>query len=48
MAIANPVLMAIKFQTPEQMALVNVLYWVGELGAQSCRRLLKRLDSPSL
>ena len=30
--IANPALMAIKCQTPEQMALVNMLCWVAESG----------------
>lgn len=30
--IANPALMAIKCQTPEQMALVNTLCWVAEAG----------------
>ncbi len=30
--IANPALMAIKCQTPEQMALVNLLCWVAEVG----------------
>ena len=33
--IANPALMAIKCQTPEQMALVNLLCWVAEVGRQS-------------
>jgi len=31
-AIANPALVAIKCQTPEQMALVNLLCWVAEVG----------------
>ena len=31
--IANPALMAIKCQTPEQMALVNTLCWVAEVGS---------------
>ncbi|TDP74731.1 TM0106 family RecB-like putative nuclease [Roseateles toxinivorans] len=31
--IANPALLAIKCQTPEQMALVNTLCWVAEVGA---------------
>ncbi|HSW26315.1 MAG TPA: DEAD/DEAH box helicase, partial [Burkholderiaceae bacterium] len=31
--IANPALMAIKCHTPEQMALVNTLCWVAEVGA---------------
>lgn len=30
--IANPALLAIKCQTPEQMALVNLLCWVAEVG----------------
>jgi uncharacterized protein len=30
--IANPALTAIKCHTPEQMALVNTLCWVAELG----------------
>ena len=30
--IANPALMAIKCQTPEQMALVNTLCWMAEVG----------------
>ncbi|HEY6355410.1 MAG TPA: AAA domain-containing protein, partial [Burkholderiaceae bacterium] len=30
--IANPALMAIKCHTPEQMALVNTLCWVAEIG----------------
>jgi uncharacterized protein len=30
--IANPALMAIKCSTPEQMALVNTLCWVAEVG----------------
>jgi len=30
--IANPALTAIKFHTPEQMALVNTLCWVAETG----------------
>ncbi len=30
--VANPALMAIKCQTPEQMALVNMLCWVAEVG----------------
>ena len=30
--IANPALTAIKCQTPEQMALVNLLCWVAEAG----------------
>lgn len=30
--LANPALMAIKCQTPEQMALVNTLCWLGEVG----------------
>lgn len=30
--IANPALMSIKCQTPEQMALVNMLCWVAEVG----------------
>ncbi|MDB5871547.1 MAG: nuclease [Ramlibacter sp.] len=30
--IANPALLAIKCQTPEQMALVNMLCWVAEVG----------------
>lgn len=33
--IANPALMAIKCQTPEQMALVNTLCWVAEAGLSS-------------
>jgi uncharacterized protein len=31
--IANPALMAIKCSTPEQMALVNTLCWVSEVGS---------------
>ena len=30
--VANPALTAIKCQTPEQMALVNLLCWVAEVG----------------
>ena len=30
--IANPALMSIKCQTPEQMALVNMLCWVAQVG----------------
>jgi uncharacterized protein len=30
--IANPALMAIRCRTPEQMALVNTLCWVAEVG----------------
>jgi uncharacterized protein len=33
--IANPALTAIKCHTPEQMALVNTLCWVAEVGSAS-------------
>jgi uncharacterized protein len=33
--VANPTLMAIKCRTPEQMALVNTLCWVAEVGRQA-------------
>lgn len=35
--IANPALIAIKCQTPEQIALVNLLCWVAEVGRQAPR-----------
>ena len=44
--IANPALMAIKCHTPEQMALVNTLCWVAEVGAT--RSLQLRSPTPRL
>ncbi len=38
--IANPALMAIKCQTPEQMALVNTLCWVAEAGRAGVLRAI--------
>ncbi|MDR2838838.1 MAG: TM0106 family RecB-like putative nuclease [Azonexus sp.] len=32
--IANPALMSIRCKTPEQMGLVNILCWVGEVGGE--------------
>ena len=33
--LANPALMAIKCKTPEQMALVNTLCWLGKIGSST-------------